>query len=115
MRIKGAASWGWNEAKLWVLRPMEELPDTGSIPAQMDIEVSYNSRVHREDYIECVSGVSRPTGAVLWLGSWMSVGRPRQDVIRLMKEGARYVGSVCKVNYRKVGRKCLQGKLSQGR
>ena len=64
MRIKGAASWGWDEAKLWVLRPMEGLPDTGSNPAQMDIGVSYNSRVHREDYIECVSGVSRPRRGV---------------------------------------------------
>jgi hypothetical protein len=35
MRIKGAASWDLNEARLWILRPMEGLPDTGSNPAQM--------------------------------------------------------------------------------
>jgi hypothetical protein len=91
MRIKGAASWGWNEAGLWVLRLLEGLPDTGSNPAQMDIGVSYNSRVHREDYIECVSGVSRP----------------RRGVTNFMKK-------IVKVNYRKVCRKYLQGKLSQG-
>jgi hypothetical protein len=59
MRIKGAASWGLNEARLWVLRSMEGLPDTGSNPAQMGIEISYNSEVPRENSIECVSGVGR--------------------------------------------------------
>jgi hypothetical protein len=91
MRIKGAASWGWNEAGLWVLRLLEGLPDTGSNPAQMDIGVSYNSRVHREDYIECVSGVSRP----------------RRGVTNFMKK-------IVKVNYRKVCGRYLQDKLSQG-
>ncbi len=91
MRIKGAASWGWNEARLWVLRPMEGLPDTGSNPAQMDIGVSYNSRVHREDYITCVSGVSRL----------------RQGVTNLMKK-------IVKLNYRRLCRKYLQGKLPLG-
>ncbi len=62
MRIKGAASWGLNEARLWVLRLMEGLPDTGSNPAQMGIEVSYNNGVPRENDIECVSGVSRLKG-----------------------------------------------------
>jgi hypothetical protein len=63
MRIKGAASWGLNEARLWVLRLMEGLPDTGSNPAQMGIEVSYNNGVLRESSIDCVSGVSRLKGA----------------------------------------------------
>ena len=58
MRIKGAASWGLTDARLWVLRPMKGVPDTGSNPAQMGTGVSYNSRVHRENNIECVSGVS---------------------------------------------------------
>ncbi len=62
MRIRGAASWGLNEAKFWVLRSLEGLPDTGSNPAQMGIGVSYNSGVHRENNIECVSGVSRLKG-----------------------------------------------------
>ncbi len=62
MRIKGAASWGLNEARLWVLRLTEGLPDTGSNPAQMGIEVSYNNGVPREINIECVSGVSRLKG-----------------------------------------------------
>ena len=63
MRIKGAASWHLNEARLWVLRLMEGLPDTGSNPAQMGIEVSYNNGVPGENNIECVSGVSRLQGA----------------------------------------------------
>jgi hypothetical protein len=63
MRIKGAASWGLNEARLWVLRPMEWLPDTGSNPAQMGIEISYNNGVLRESSIACVLGVSRLKGA----------------------------------------------------
>ncbi len=62
MRIKGAAPWGLNEARLWVLRPMEGLPDTGSNPAQRGIEVSYNNGVQRENSIECVLGVSRLKG-----------------------------------------------------
>ncbi len=74
MRIKGAASWGLNEARLWVMRPVTGLPDTGSNPAQMGIEVSYDNGVLRENSIECVSGVGN----------------------------------------RKVCRKYLQGKLSQG-
>jgi hypothetical protein len=89
MRIKGAASWGLNEARLWVLRSMEGLPDTGSNPAQMGIGVSYNNRVLRESSIKCVSGVSRLKEGQLGLGSWMSVGRPRQGVTRLMRERAR--------------------------
>jgi hypothetical protein len=62
MRVKGAASWGLNEARLWVLRPMEGLPDTGSNPAQVGIEISYNNGVLRENSIACVSGVSRLKG-----------------------------------------------------
>ncbi len=63
MRIKGTASWGLNEARLWVLRLMEGLPDTGSNPAQVGIEVSYNNGALRENSIECVSGVSGLKGA----------------------------------------------------
>ena len=63
MRIKGAASWHLNEARLWVLGLMEGLPDTGSNPAQMGIEISYNNEVLRDNSIEGVSGVSRLKGA----------------------------------------------------
>ncbi len=62
MRIKGAASWGLNEARLWIVRPMEGLPDTGSNPAQMGNGVSCKNRVLRENSTECVLGVNRLKG-----------------------------------------------------
>ncbi len=62
MRIKGAASWGLSEARLWVLRSMEGLPDTGSNPAQMGIGVSYNNGVLRENSMESELGLSRLKG-----------------------------------------------------
>jgi hypothetical protein len=63
MRIRGAASWGLSEARPWVLRSMEGLPDTGPNPAQMGIGVSYNNRVLRENSMESVLGLSRLKGA----------------------------------------------------
>ncbi len=106
MWIKGAASWGLNEARLWVLRLMEGLPDTGSNPAQMGIEVSYNNGVPRENNIECVSGVKQIERDLTRVGL-MDVygGGPRQGVTRLMKDRARYVGCTCRINYCKVCRK----------
>jgi hypothetical protein len=48
----------------------------------------------------------------------MIVGRPRQGATNSMEKAwgtiARYVGSTCKIKYRKVCRKYLQDKLSQG-
>jgi hypothetical protein len=75
---------------------MEGLPDTGSNPAQMDIGVSYNNRVLRENSMECVSGVSRLEG------------------VDGMEERARYVGCACRIPIiRCVGSNC-KIRLSQG-
>jgi hypothetical protein len=98
---------------------MEGLPDTGSHPAQMSSGVSYcDGLPRRKDRVVCVISKQIVRGLAR-MGPKNACGKTKTrchqfNGRKAWETIARSVENTCKVNYRKVCRKYLQGKLSQG-